>query len=139
MTRRRLLRSDVRCVAIAASIRLFILREFFFNRDHLGVGRLLIVFVTGRARRDGHIRSQAAHGRRTRNVDVTRRAFQHMLALAALVTELCGNAFRRQQRHKRTRGLVTTGTVAIDGFLIFPVASEARIVAARRRLEELAR
>ena len=138
MTRRRLLRSNLRRVAIDASIRGLILREFFFNRDDLGVSRFLIVFVTSRTRRDGDVGRQTAHARGTRDVDMTRGAFHHVLALAAFVTELRRNALRHRQRHKRIRSFVTTGAVVIDGLLIFPVASKTSIMAPRDCLEELA-
>lgn len=138
MTRRRLLRSHVRRVAIAASFRLLILIEFLFYRDYLGVRRLLVVFVASGAGSNGHVRRQSAHGRGARNVDVTRGAFHYVLALTTFVAELCRNALRRQQRHKYARRFVTAGAVVVDGLLIFPVTSKTCVVTARHCLEELA-
>ena len=138
MTRRRFLRSHVRRVTINAGVGRLILREFFFNRDDLGVGRFLVVLMTGRAGRDRHVGRQPAHTRGPRDVDVTRGAFHHVLALTAFVTELCRNALRHQHWHKCARSFVTTAAVIIDWFLIFPVAGKTRIMTARHGLEELA-
>ena len=138
MARRRFLRSHIGRVAVAASIRLLVLREFLFDRDRLGVRRFLVVFVASRAGSNGHVRRQSAHGCGARNVDVTRGAFHHVLALTAFMTELCRNALRRQHRHKCARRFVTAGALVVDGLLIFPVAAKTGVVTLRHCLEELA-
>ena len=87
MTRRRFLRSNVRRVAINASVGRLILREFFFNRDDLGVGRFLVVLVTGHARSDGHVRRQAAQRAGPGNIDVASGALAYVFPFAAFMTE----------------------------------------------------
>ena len=138
MTRRRLLRSHLRGMTIAASICFLKLLELFFDSNHLGVGRLLVVFVARGTGCNGHVRRQFAHGRGARNVDVTRGAFHYVLALTAFVAELCRDAFGRQQRHKCARSLVTAGAVLVDGLLICPVAAKTGIVTTRHGLEKFA-
>ena len=96
MARRRFLRANVWRVTVAASIRLFVLFELFFNRYHFGVSRFLVVFVASGAGRDGNVRRQPAQGRSARNIDVTRSAFHHVLAFTTFMTELCRDAFGRQ-------------------------------------------
>ena len=137
MTRRRFLRSNVRRVAINASVGRLILREFFFNRNDLGIGRFLVVLMTGRACRDRHVGRQPAQTRGPRDVDVTRGAFHHVLALTAFVTELRRNALRHQHWHKCARSFMTTAAVVIDWFLILPVTDKTGIMTARHGLEEL--
>src|ERR1043166_1523528 len=101
MARRRFLRPNVWRVTVAASLRLFVLLELFFNRYYFGVSRLLVVFVASGAGRNGDVRRQPTQGRSARNVDVTRSAFHHMLAFTTFMTEFCRDAFGRQQRYKR--------------------------------------
>ena len=88
MTGRRFLLSHVRCVAIRASTGFLVLLKLFFNRRNLRISNFLVVLMTSCARRDRHVRGQAAECARASNVDVAGSAFQHVPALAAFMTEL---------------------------------------------------
>ena len=87
MAHRRLLRADLGCVAIRAAISLLKLRQFLFNRNDLRIGRLLVILVASSARGDGHIGSKTAQGAGSCNINMTRRALDHMITLAAFVAE----------------------------------------------------
>ena len=87
MTQRRFLFADLRSVAISACICLLALLELFFNRRDLRIGRLLVILVASSARGDGHIGSKTAQGVDSRNINVARRALNHMTTLAAFVAE----------------------------------------------------
>ena len=78
---------DIRGVTVRTFTGPLVLRELFFDRDRFRVRRLLVVFVASRARGYGYVGSQPAQRRRARNVDVTGRAFHHVLTLTAFVTE----------------------------------------------------
>ena len=88
MTRRRLFLPDIWRMTIRALAGLLVLHELFFDRHSLRIGDLLVVLMTARARRDGHVRRQSAQRRGARNVDVAGRAFHDVFALAAFVSEL---------------------------------------------------
>ena len=100
MTGWRLLLADIRRVAIGAVRGLLVLLKLFFDRRDFWIGRLLVVLMTSDARGDWNIWSKTAQRASPRNVDVTGRAFHHMLALAAFVTEHCGNTFWRGLCHE---------------------------------------
>ena len=135
MTRRRLLLSHVRCMAIDASAGLLVLLKLFFNRRNLRISNLLVVLMTSRARRDRNVWGQAAQCARASNVDVAGGAFHHVPALAAFMGELDRNSFGPVRRHERDGRLVTSGTVVARRFQILPVTIEAGIVRARHCLE----
>ena len=135
MARWRFFLSHVQRMAISASARLPVLRKLFFDRHGLRISRLLVVLVTGYARRYRHIWRQAAQRRRPRDVDVATRAFHHVLALPAFMNEFGRNAFGPGGRRERVRRFVTSGTVAARRFQILPMTSKTGIVRARRCLE----
>ena len=87
MTRRWFLPANIRCVTVGTRRGLLVLLELFFDCYRLWIRRLPVVFVTGRARRDGHVRRQTSQRSGPRDVDVTTGAFHYVLALAAFVTE----------------------------------------------------
>ena len=87
MTRRRLFLPHVRRVAIRTTACLLKLLELFLDRDEFWVGRFFVVLVTSCAGGDRNIRRQSAQSAGASNVDVAGRAFHHVLASAALVTE----------------------------------------------------
>ena len=87
MTGRWLLRSHIRSVAIGAIARLLKLLELFLDGRDLRIGRLLVVFVTGDAGSDRHIRSQSPQTAGAGDVDVTGSAFHNVFTLAAFMTE----------------------------------------------------
>ena len=98
MTRRRLLRTHIRQVAIRAFACLLKLREFVLNRDDLRVGYFLVVRVARRTTGNRHIGRKTAQGAGSRNVDVARRALDHMTTLAAFMAEHRGLTHRRTDR-----------------------------------------
>src|ERR1041385_2009691 len=100
MTRRRLFLPDIWRMTIRALAGLLVLHELFFDRHSLRIRDLLVVLMTARARRDGHVRRQSAQRRGARNVDVAGRAFQDVRTLAALVRVLGRDALRRCERRK---------------------------------------
>src|SRR5215831_11313308 len=119
MTQRRFLSSHVRRVAVIASL------------------RLLVVLVASRACGDRYVWGQSSRGRRPGDIDVASSAFQQVLSLAALMTESGRNPTGCQRRHECNRGFVTAAAIVVHGFLIFPVATETRVVTVRRGLKEL--
>ena len=135
MAHRRLLGADLGCVAIRAAISLLKLRQFLFNRNDFRIGRLLVVLMTSSARSDGNIGSQPPERAHARNIDMTGRAFHHMLALAAFVTEFRGLTHRQTEGHEQSGRPMAAGAVIADGFLIFPMAVEARVVTLRHGFE----
>ena len=50
---------------------------------------------------DRHVGRQAAQRAGARDIDVASRTFQDVLAFAAFVRELCGDAFYREGRDER--------------------------------------
>ncbi len=134
MTRWRLLLTDIWCVTIRAFAGLFVLRKLFFDRHRLWIGRLLIVFVTTRARGDRHVRRQPAQRSRASNIDVASRAFEDVFAFAAFVRELCRDSFQAESDHESRSRLVTTGTIICRRLQILPMTIKARIVTVRHRL-----
>ena len=139
MTDRHLLLAHILRVAIRAVRGLLVLLKLFFDRRDFWIGRLLVVLMTSDARGDWNIKSKTAQRASPRYVDMTGRAFHHMLALAAFVTEHCGNTFRRYLCNEGCGGFVTTGALVAGGLLIFPMTTEARIMAMRHCLEKLIR
>src|SRR5882724_778204 len=135
MTRRRLLLSHVRCMAIKASAGSLVLLKLFFNRRNLRISNFLVVLMTSCARRDGNVRGQAAQCARASNVDMAGCAFHHVPALAAFMGELDRNSFGPGRRHERDGWLVTSRTVVARRFQILPVTIEAGIVCLRHGLE----
>ncbi len=121
MTQRRFPFADLRGMAISACICLLPLLELFFNRCNFRIGRLLVVFVTGRADGNWNIGRQSAQGARLCNIDVAGRALHHMFAFAALVTELDGNSFWQILRCEGLRRPMTSGAVVARRFLILPM------------------
>jgi len=94
MTRRRPFLANFGRVTVSALAGLLVLCKFFFNRHSFRIRRLLAVFVTGRARRNGHIRRQSPQRARARYVDVASRAFHDVPAFAPCVRELCRDTLR---------------------------------------------
>src|ERR1700694_449644 len=139
MTRGRFLLPHILNMAIGAAIRLLVLLKLFFDRRDFWIGRLLVVLMTSDARGDWNIRSKTAQRASPRNVDVTGRAFHHMLALAAFVTEHCRNTFGCCLCHEGCGGFVTTGAVVTGRLLIFPMTVEARVMTMRHCLKKLVR
>lgn len=139
VTRGRLFPAHIRRMAISAVARLFVLLELFFDRRHLRIGRFLVVLVTSDARGDWNIGSQAPQRAGPRDIDVASSALHHVLALAAFVTEHCGNAFWRHLYHEGCEGFVTTTAVVAGGLLIFPMTVEARVMTMRHCLKKLIR
>src|SRR6266576_704735 len=91
--------------------------------------------MTSDARGDWHIRSQTQQRAGPRDVDMTGSTFHHMLAFAAFMTEHCRNTFWRRLCDEGYGEFVTTIAIIAGGFLILPVAIEARVVTVRHRLE----
>src|SRR5229473_7238602 len=139
MTRGRFLLPHILNVAIGAVRGLLVLFKLFFDRRDFWICRLLVVLMTSDARGDWNIGSKTAQRASARNVDVTGCAFHHMLALAAFVTEHCGNTFGRYLCHEGCGGFVTTAAVVAGGLLIFPMTVEARVMTMRHCLKKLVR
>ena len=139
MTRRRLFLSQLRRVAIGAATRLLKLLELLFNRSHLRIGRLLVVLVTSSACGDWNIRSQSTQSAGAGDVNVTGRAFHHVLALTAFMTEPRRLTRRRIDRCEGSSRLMTPATVVAGRFLIFPMTVEARVMTVRHCLEKVVR
>ena len=135
MTRRWLLLADVRRVAIRAAAHFLELPKLFFNRSDLRISSFLTVLVARRAGRDRHVGREPAQRRRPGDIDVTCRALHHVFALAAFVSEVCRNTFRRKLRHESSCRFVASGTVATGRLLALPMTVEARVVSVRHRLE----
>jgi hypothetical protein len=136
MTRRWSLLANIRSMAIDAVAGLLKLRQFLFNRRNPGIRRFLVVLVTGRADRDRHVWSQTSQRSRPSNIDVAGGALQHMLALAAFMTERCRLERRQIDTDKRGGRLMATGAVVAGRLLIFPVTVEAGVMRMRHRLEK---
>lgn len=135
MTRRRFFLAYVRRVTIGTVTRLLVLLKLFFNRRNLRIGNFLVVLMTSGARSDRNVRHQSPQRARASNVDVAGRAFHHVPALAAFMSEPGRNAFGPGRRHERDRRFVTSGTVVARRFQILPMTLETSIVRARHRLE----
>ena len=128
MTRRWLLSADILGVTIGAIARLLKLLQLSFYSYGFRISRQLAVAMARRARIDRHVGRKAAQRACPRNVDVTSRAFQDVLAFAAFVRELCGDAFRCTGSDKRLGRFMTAGAIRADGCLRLPVAFETSIV-----------
>ena len=135
MTRRRLLLANLRRMTIGAVRRLLVLFKLFFNCGHLGIRRLLIVFVAACTRSDWNIGGQSPYAAGARDVDVTGRTFHDVLTLAAFMIKFGRNSPGQRGRSERRRGFVTTGAVNAGRVFVLPVAVEACIVRLRHRLE----
>ena len=134
MTRRRLLLSHIRRVAISTLASLLELIEFSFDRHRFGISRFLTIAMTRGTGVDRNVRRQTARRTRTGDVDVTGRALGNVLALAAFVRKLCRDALLSWFGNKSRRRFVTARAIIGNRLLIFPVTVETRIVAAGHRL-----
>ena len=115
-------------MTIGASAGRLVLLEFLFDGCHLWIRGFLTVFVAGGANRYRNIRSQTAQRAGARDIDVAGCAFQHMLAFAALMTELCRNALRPVCGRESSRQFVTSDAIVTRRLLALPVTSEASVV-----------
>jgi len=75
-------------MTIRTVARLLELCQLVLNRNNLGIGRLFVVFVARRADRNRHVGRQSPQRACARDIDVARRAFHDVLALAAFMAEL---------------------------------------------------
>ena len=135
MTRRRFLLAYIRRVAISTFTRLLVLLKLFFNRRNLRISNFLVVLMTSGACGDRNIGQQAAQRARASNVYVASRAFHHVAALTAFMSELERNAFGPDCRHERDPRFVTSGTVIARRLQILPMTVETGVVRVRRCLK----
>lgn len=139
MTLRRLLPAHIQSVTIRAAAGLLVLLKLFFDRSDLWIRSFLVVLVTSSANRNRHIWSQSAQRARPRDVDMARRAFHHVLALAAIMTELCRHALWPIHWHKGDGRFMASGTILADWLLTFPMTIETLIMGVRVSLESTRR
>lgn len=115
-------------MTIRASACLPVLLKLLFDSCHLWIRRFLIILVARGANGNGYVGSESAHRAGPRDVDVACRAFQHMLAFAALMTELCRDAFWPIYRHESSRKFVTAGAIITRWLLALPMTFETSVV-----------
>ena len=96
MTRRRFFLTYFFNVAIRTIGRLLKLLQLSFDGYGFWISRALAFTMARRAGVDRHIGRQAAQRAGARDIDVASRTFQNVLAFAAFVRELCGDAFDRE-------------------------------------------
>ena len=139
MTRRRLLITHLRGVAINAIALGLKLHQLFFDCRDLWISNSLIVLVTSSADSDRHIRGHSHQRAATSDVDVTGSAFLHVLSFAAFVTKFGGDSFRPDTRNKSLRWFMTAAAVVARRLLILPVTVEAQVMTVRHPLESKTR